>query len=118
MHYGFHKKLIVIRNVSWAANQNIRRISKGSHGIKNVETFELHSAVMPMKYIFQHILKQNKVMLHNNNILQMYCVSDPIHAALVSKRKHLEYSMYLKIIQYCTKNYELLDSLNLALSNN
>jgi len=47
-YHGFHKKktLIIIINVSWAANQHIQMISEGSHDTEDWSNDAENSACM------------------------------------------------------------------------
>ncbi len=94
--------LIIIRNVSWAANQHIRMISEDHVTLKTgVMMPEFQLCITGINY---NILKKKTAILNCNNISQYYrffCIFDQINAALVIRRdffqKHLKKSYWPQI---------------------
>ncbi len=93
--------MIIIRNVSWAPNQNIRMISKGSCDTKDWSNdyWKFSLAITWINYI----LKLKTVILNCNNISQyycFYCIFNHINAALMSIRFFFPKSFNVKSYQH------------------
>ncbi len=73
---------LIIRNISWAANQHIRMIFKGScdTGVNDAENAALE------KITFKIYSKRKLVIFNCNNNSQYYCIFNPLNRALVSRR--------------------------------
>ncbi len=69
---NFFSTLIIIRNVSWAANQHIRMISEDHVTLKTgVMMLKIQIYITGINYILKYI--QIEVILNCNNITQYYC---------------------------------------------
>jgi len=55
--------VIIIRNVSWAANQHIRMISEGSCDTKDWSNDSENNSLSQEQITFENILKQKTVIL-------------------------------------------------------
>ncbi len=77
--------LTIIRNVSWASNQDIRMISEGSRDTEDWSNDDENSALITaINYILKYI-KIRKVILNCITVLQ-YFWSNTVNAAFVSIR--------------------------------
>ncbi len=81
--------LIIIRNLSWAANQHIRMISEGSCDTEDwVMMLKIQICITGINYfkIYSHRKQLIEIVIIFHNITVFYCIFGQINAALMSRR--------------------------------